>query len=65
MKLLHIKTLCNWSDKLFDLVIDLIKQALPDGESLPKSYYEANKFRRDLGFSYELIHVCKKVYTLF
>ena len=25
MKLLYIKTLCNWSDKSLDLVIDLIK----------------------------------------
>ncbi|XP_050278308.1 uncharacterized protein LOC126719839 [Quercus robur] len=65
MKLLHIKTLCNWSDKSFDLMIDLIKQALPDGESLPKLYYEAKQFRRDLGFSYELIYVCKNVCTLF
>ena len=35
MKLLHIKTLCNWSDKSFDLMIDLIMQALLNGESLP------------------------------
>ena len=65
MKLLHIKTLCNWSDKSFDLMIDLIMQALPNGESLPKSYYEAKQFRRDLGFSYELIHVYKNVCVLF
>ena len=65
MKLLHIKTLCNLSDKSFDLMIDLIKQALPNGESLPISYYEAKQFRRDLGFSYELIHVYKNVCTLF
>ena len=65
MKLLHIKTLCNWSDKSFDLMIDLIMQALPNGESLPKSYYEAKQFRRDLGSSYELIHVYKNVCTLF
>ena len=45
MKLLHIKTLCNWSDKSFDLVINLIKQALLNGESLPKSSYEAKQFR--------------------
>ena len=47
------------------MIIDLIKHALPNGESLPKSYYEAKQFWRDLGFSYELIHVCKNVCTLF
>ena len=32
---------------------------------MPKSDYEAKLFRRDLGFSYELIHVYKNVCTLF
>uniref|UniRef100_A0A2N9GAQ5 Transposase-associated domain-containing protein n=1 Tax=Fagus sylvatica TaxID=28930 RepID=A0A2N9GAQ5_FAGSY len=65
VKLLHIKTICNWSDKSFDMVIDLIKKALPDGESLPRSYYEAKRFRKDLGFSYELIHACENDCVLF
>jgi hypothetical protein len=65
VKLLHIKTICNWSDKLFDMVIDLIKKALLDGESLSRSYYEAKRFRKDLGFSYELIHVCEDDCVLF
>ena len=65
VKLLHIKTICNWSDKSFDMVIDLIKKALPDGESLLRSYYEAKRFRKDLGFSYELIHACENDCVLF
>uniref|UniRef100_A0A2N9G009 DUF4216 domain-containing protein n=1 Tax=Fagus sylvatica TaxID=28930 RepID=A0A2N9G009_FAGSY len=65
VKLLHIKTIYNWSDKSFDIVIDLIKKALPDGESLLRSYYEAKRFRKDLGFSYELIHACENDCVLF
>ena len=65
VKLLHIKTIFNWSDKSFDMVIDLIKKALPDGESLPRSYYEVKRFREDLGFSYELIHGCENDCVLF
>ncbi|XP_062145287.1 uncharacterized protein LOC133852537 [Alnus glutinosa] len=65
VNLLHIKTLCNMSNKAFDMVIDLIKRALPDGETLPGSYYEANQLRRDLGFSYERIHACKNDCVLF
>jgi hypothetical protein len=65
MNLLHIKTLCNMSNNAFDMVIDLIKRALPDGETLPRSYYEANRLRRDLGFSYERIHACKNDCVLF
>ena len=65
VKLHHIKTIYNWSDKSFDIVIDLIKKALSDGESLLRSYYEAKRFRKDMGFSYELIHACENDYVLF
>jgi hypothetical protein len=37
MNLFHIKILCDMSNKMFDMVIDLIKRALPDGETLPRS----------------------------
>ncbi|GLT75703.1 hypothetical protein SLA2020_474050 [Shorea laevis] len=30
LKVLHIKTLCNISNKAFDMMIELIKMALPD-----------------------------------
>jgi len=38
LKMLHIKAICNISNKAFDMMIDLIKKALPDGETLPTSY---------------------------
>jgi len=41
LKMLHIKAICNISNKAFDMMIDLIKKALPDGETLPISYKEA------------------------
>ena len=47
------------------MVIDLIKKALPDGKSLPRSYYEAKQFKKDMGFSYELIHACENDCVLF
>jgi len=65
VNLLHIKTLCNMSNKAFDMVIDLIKRALPNGKTFPRSYYEANQLMRDLGFSYERIHACKNDCVLF
>jgi hypothetical protein len=63
--LLHIKIFCNMSNKAFDTVIDLIKRALPDGETLPRSYYEAKRLRRGLGLSYERIRACKNSCVLF
>ncbi|GLT52919.1 hypothetical protein SLA2020_262280 [Shorea laevis] len=65
LNMLQVKMLCNMSNKAFDMMIDLIKRALPDGETLPRSYYEAKQFRRDVGFSYESIHACKNDCVLF
>jgi hypothetical protein len=65
LKMLHIKTLCNVSNKAFDMFIELFKRALPDGETLPCSYREATRVRRDLGFGYEKIHACKNDCVLF
>jgi hypothetical protein len=65
LKMLHIKTICNMTNKAFDMMIDLIKGALPDGETLPQSYREATRWTRDLGIGYELIHACKNDCVLF
>jgi hypothetical protein len=53
------------SNKTFDMMIDLIKTALPNGETLPRSYREAIQFRRHLRFGYDKIHACKNGYVLF
>jgi hypothetical protein len=45
LKMLHIKSFCNMSNKAFDMMINLIKTALPDGETLSCSYREAIQFR--------------------
>jgi hypothetical protein len=63
--MLHIKAICNMTNKAFDMMIDLIKGALPDGETLPQSYREATRWTRDLGTGYELIHACKNDCVLF
>jgi hypothetical protein len=65
LKMLHIKTICNISNKTFDMMIGLIEKALPDGETLPCSYREAMRLRRGLGFDYENINACKNECVLF
>jgi hypothetical protein len=65
MNLLHIKIHYNMNNKVFDMVTDLIKRALPDGETIQILYYEAKRLRRGLGLSYERIHACKNSYVLF
>ena len=49
VKLMHVKIINRWSNKSFDMNLELIKEALSTGEMLPKSYYEAKKYMRDLG----------------
>ncbi|KAA0041231.1 uncharacterized protein E6C27_scaffold128G002010 [Cucumis melo var. makuwa] len=65
VKLMHIKVLNRWSDKSFDMLLELLNEAFPNGVKLPAFYYEANKRLRDLGLGYESIHVCKFDCALF
>ncbi|KAK1577107.1 hypothetical protein Q3G72_019025 [Acer saccharum] len=48
VKLMHIKVLNHWSNKSFDMLIQLLNELLPDGKNIPTSYYEAKKILRDL-----------------
>ena len=65
VRLLQVKSENNLTVKVFEDVLGLIKDTLPEGETLPKSYYEAKKLRNNLGFSYDNIHVCLNDCVLF
>ena len=55
----------NLTVKAFEDVLGLIKYALPEGETLPKSYYDVKKLRKNLGFSYDNMHACLNDCVLF
>ncbi|XP_022149986.1 uncharacterized protein LOC111018268 [Momordica charantia] len=68
VKLLHIKVLkvLNlWSNKSFDMLLQLLKEALPNDCKIPESYYGAKKMLCDLGLGYEKIHACKNDCIIF
>ena len=65
VKLLHLKVYNKWSNKSFDMLLDLLQQVLPNGGTLPKSHYEARKMLNDLGLGYISIHACKYDCALF
>ncbi|XP_028055573.1 uncharacterized protein LOC114259747 [Camellia sinensis] len=65
VKLLHIKVLNKWSNKSLTMMLELLKDALPIGETLPCSYNEVKQILRDLGLDYQKIHVCKNDCVLF
>lgn len=58
VRLLNIKNLWGVTNACFDELLALLKEALPKGESLPKSYHEARKFIKDVGVGYVNIDAC-------
>ncbi|XP_062102062.1 uncharacterized protein LOC133810687 [Humulus lupulus] len=65
VNLMHIKVMCGWSNKSFDLLLDLLSKAFPKDNKIPRSYYDAKKMLHDLGLGYETIHVCEYDCALF
>ncbi|KAL3370740.1 hypothetical protein AABB24_007665, partial [Solanum stoloniferum] len=65
VKLLHLKVYNQWSNKSFDMLLELLKDAFPIGETLPKSYYDAKNMLQGLGLGYISIHACKNDCMLY
>jgi hypothetical protein len=63
--LLHIKLLGGWTDKSFDLLVDLLVDALPKGSTLPTNFHEAKKLVKSIGVGYTNIHACENDCILF
>lgn len=56
--LYHLKCLNGWTDKSFSMLLELLSEAFPEENTLPKSFYDAKKIISGLGLSYEKIHAC-------
>ncbi|RVW49583.1 hypothetical protein CK203_076745 [Vitis vinifera] len=65
VKLMHIEVLNHWSDKSFDMLLQVLVDAFPKRSNIPKTYYDAKKMLRDLGLGYDSIHACKYDCALF
>lgn len=65
LRLYHLKCLNGWSAKSFDMLLELLKEALPEGAKLPSQYYETKKIINKLGLGYEKIHACPNDCMLF
>ncbi|CAL1378448.1 unnamed protein product [Linum trigynum] len=62
---MNIKIQTNSSDKAFNQYLELINEGLPNGETLPTSFYEVKKYMRDLGFGYTIIDACPNNCVLY
>ncbi|XP_071930153.1 uncharacterized protein [Coffea arabica] len=58
IKLLHVKSLCRWSNNSMTILLELLKEVFPENELFPSSYRDAWKIVKDLGLSYHKIHAC-------
>ncbi|XP_077232589.1 uncharacterized protein LOC143869927 [Tasmannia lanceolata] len=58
VELFHIKCLCGWTNKSFNMLLELLKRAFPEGVLLPKNMYETKKIIRELGLHYDMIDAC-------
>ncbi|KAG6423407.1 hypothetical protein SASPL_113802 [Salvia splendens] len=66
IRLLHLKCLGRLNNKVFDMLLDLLRDAFPDAMvGLPKSYYEADNLMKKLGLGYEKIDACPNDCTLY
>jgi hypothetical protein len=56
VRLLHIKLLGGWTDRSFNLLLDLLNGALLEGSRLSRNFYEAKKLVKTIGIGYTSIH---------
>ena len=59
VKLMHIKVLNGWSNKSFDMFLELLLDDFPKSINIPESHYDVQKMLRDFGLGYDSIHACK------
>jgi hypothetical protein len=46
VRLLHIKFVGRWSDKSFDMLLELLKDVLPEDSSISKNFNAGKKWKK-------------------
>ena len=65
IRLLHIKFVGRWSNKSVDMLLELLKDVLPEESSIPKNFNVAKKMAKGVGLGYVKIHACENDCILF
>ena len=58
---LNNKSRIQMSEFGYNLITDLIKRSMPNGDRLAANYYEAKKMMKPLGLGYDKIDMCPKI----
>jgi hypothetical protein len=65
VKLFQLKASNGWSDGSFKDLLTLLKDMLPQGNSVPETVYETKQIICPLGLEMEKIHTCKNDCILY
>ena len=65
LRLMNLKAINGWTDKSFTELLQLLKNMLPEGNTLPNRNYEAKKILCPMGMEYKKIHACPDDYILY
>ncbi|KAG2405345.1 uncharacterized protein HKW66_Vig0046000 [Vigna angularis] len=65
LKLFSLKARNGWTDKSFTELLELLKEMLPENNTLPIRNYEAKKILCPMGLEYQKIHACPNDCVLY
>jgi len=58
LELMNLKAINGWTNKSFTELLQLLKDMLPEENTLPNRNYEAKKILYPMGMEYKKIHAC-------
>ena len=58
LSLVNVKARYGWSDKSFSSLLEVVHNMLPEENTLPKNYYQAQKILCSMGIEYQKINAC-------
>ncbi|WVZ08611.1 hypothetical protein V8G54_021957 [Vigna mungo] len=65
LKLFSLKARNRWTHKSFTELLELLKDMLPENNTLPIRNYEAKKVLCPMGLEYQKIHACPNDFVLY
>ena len=65
VRLMQAKVENHWTNKSFDILLEILNWACPKPHNFPTTYYATNKMLKNLGLGYENIDACMNDCALF
>nr|KYP51286.1 hypothetical protein KK1_026842 [Cajanus cajan] len=65
LRLFSLKARNGWTDKSFTKLLELLKEILPEDNTLPNHNYKGKKILCPMGLEYKKIHACPNDCVLY